>query len=629
MNALPTHPQPLAAEFQPVGFERWLEAAHKQAGDGRPLQTTLEPGLEVAWLYRREDALAPDPGGAAGRAPYTRGVRVGGPWAIRQENGAPDRERANAEILSELEGGATEIALRLDPDGAAGIPVGTVEQLDQVLDGVYLELAPIAISAGRHAVAAARLLVELWRRRGLDAEQVRGSLGLDPIATLADAADATEGQYRDAIDEAIAVVRELGAGVPRAQLLAVDTGTYVDAGAGASLELALALATAVSYLRAADAAGIDPAKLAPRLEFTLVAGPDQFLEIAKLRAARRLWSTVLEHCGVQPSLRRSPMYARTSRRMVSSLDPWVNLLRATTAAFAAGIGGADGVTVLPFDEAVGEGAGPPGPLGRRLARNTQLILLEEASLGRVADPAGGCWYVEALTDAIARAAWAQLQALERDGGIVAALCSGSLAERLAAETDRRHDELAHRRRLQTGVNAFPLLGDDGLQRDATAVPAQPGALPAVRDAAAFEHLRARATALAKDGIEPAVYLACIGPLSAHVAIAQWAKSFFESGGVRTIASGAQADDAAHAALLSEHKLSVAVLCPGRGVEPNAQASLAAALRQAGAQTVYLAGADADAARTVGADVAVSDGVDMVAVLGDLLDRFKRDSGATA
>lgn len=614
----------LADEFDPVSVDQWRAAAQEQAGDDTPLTTELEDGLSVAWLYTRADALASDPGGAPGQAPYTRGARIGTPWAIRQENGAPARAQANAEILEDLEGGATEIALRLDPEGAAGIPVSSVEELDEVLDGVYLDLAPVALSAGRHAVTAARLLVELWQRRELEAEQVSGSLRLDPIPTLAHTGEATEADYSDAIAEAIVAARELGADVPRVQLLAVDTGTYVEGGAGATLELALALATALAYLRAAEAAGVNPASLARRLEFTLLAGPDQFLEIAKFRAVRRLWGAVLEHCGVEPEERSSRTYARTSRRMVSSLDPWVNMLRATTAAFAAGVGGADGVTVLPFDEATGETLGAPGPLGRRMARNTQLVLLEESSLYRVADPAGGSWYVEALTDEVARRAWDEFQALERGGGIVPALCSGALPERLAADTERRHDELARRQRILTGVNTFPLLGDDGLERDATAASAEPtssAAVPAVRDAAAFEHLRARATALADRDSEPSVFLACMGPLAAHVAIAQWAKSFFESGGVKTIASGPQQDEAAQAALLTEHGLSVAVLCPGRGVQADAQASLAASLREAGAQTVYLAGAGADAAQAVGADVAVADGVDMVAVLSDLLDRL--------
>lgn len=408
------------------------------------------------------------------------------------------------------------------------------------------------------------------------------------------------------------------------QVIAVDTAPYVDAGAGATCELALAIATGIAYLRAGEAAGAAPADVAAGLEFTLVAGADQFLEIAKMRATRRLWATVLGHCGVEPQARRSPTYARTSPRMVSSLDPWVNLLRATPAAFAAGVGGADGVTVLPFDGAVGEGLGEPGPLGRRMARNTQLVLLEEASLARVADPAGGSWYVEALTDEVARTAWAELQEIERQGGVLAALSSGAVAERLAAATERRHRGLARRQTTLTGVNTFPLLGDDGLERAGspypdTAAPALGDGprLLASRDAAVFEQLRAKAATLG----EPRILLACMGPLAAHVSIALWAKSLFEAGGIATIASGSQPDDAALAALVGEHAVSAAAVCPGRGVDADAQARLVAALRDTGAKAVYVAGTTDEQAQAAGADAGVRDGIDMVAALDALLDRL--------
>ncbi|HET9123540.1 MAG TPA: methylmalonyl-CoA mutase family protein, partial [Solirubrobacteraceae bacterium] len=371
------------------------------------------------------------------------------------------------------------------------------------------------------------------------------------------------------------------------------------------------------------------------LEFTLTAGPDQFLEIAKLRAARRLWANVLRHCGVAPPERRSAIHVRTSRRMVSALDPWVNLLRATSAAFAAAVAGADGITVLPFDEPVLTPGEPPGPLGRRMARNTQLVLLEEASLHRVADPAGGSWYVEALTDQLARAAWSEMQEIERRGGIAAALRSGEITHRVSEATGRRHDELARRRRWMTGVNMFPLLGDDGLERagvasEAQALEAVPEALPegemllAVRDGAEFEALRTRALRIAAErGSEPTILLACLGPLAAHVNVAQWARSFFEAGGVRTVPSGVQPDSAAQAALLDAHGLTVAVVCAAPQAESGVQRELVEALRGGGARMVYAAGADREAARAAGADEGVRDGIDMVAALGQLLDRFEQ------
>ncbi|HTU30842.1 MAG TPA: methylmalonyl-CoA mutase family protein [Solirubrobacteraceae bacterium] len=624
----------LAAGFPKTDRAAWEALVRAKDSDpARALTTELEDGIEVQWLYAPDDELAPDPGGLTGADPFVRGERLGTPWAIRQQNATSDRRRANRELLEDLEGGATEVLLVTASDGASGIPASDGDQLEEVLDGVHLDLAPVALAAGTDAGSTAQALLEVWRRRGHPAAEVRGSLRLDPVGTLARGGDLAPGRVREETEAAIGMLSEVRAEYPHVRVLGVDTTAYVEAGAGAPFELAAALATAIAYLRAGDDAGVDPGALAAALEFTLCAGPDQFLEIAKLRAVRRLWSGVLAHCGVESAQRRSAVYVRTSRRMVSALDPWVNLLRATSAAFAAAVAGADGITVLPFDEPVLSPGQTAGALGRRMARNTQLVLLEEASLHRVSDPAGGSWYVEALTDQLARTGWAELQAIERAGGIAEALRSGEITRHVAAETARRHDDLAHRRRSMTGVNTFPLLGDDGLERvgidEDEALDGVPetlpdtGTLPAGRDAAPFEALRARAVRIAAErDREPTILLACLGPLSAHVSIALWAKSFFEAGGVTTLPSGVQPDAEAQVALLSEHGLRAAAVCAGRDASPELQGEVVQALRDGGARVVYLAGASQDAAVGAGADAGVRDGVDMVQVLGELLDRFE-------
>lgn len=619
----------LAAGFPVPTLEQWERLARAQdPAPGRRLVTALEDGIEVGWVYTAADALASDPGGLPGADPFVRGVRVGQPWAIRQLTRASERRQANAEILEDLEGGATETLLVLARDGAAGIVVRDVDELAEVLAGVALDLVPVALDAGPDAEASARLLLELWRRGGYDATALRGSLRCDPIGAAASAVAVggvdPGGVDPGAVASAVALTARVRAEFPGVRVLAVDTSTYVEAGAGAVLELAIALATAIAYLRAGEAALIEPAALAAALEFTFVAGPDQFLEIAKLRAARRLWSTVLGHCGVGPQARQSPMYVRTSRRMTSSLDPWNNLLRATTAAFAAAVGGADGITVLPFDEPRGVGTDDAGPLGRRMARNTQLVLIEEASLHRVADPGGGSWYVESLTDQLARAAWSELQAIERGGGIVPALARGEVARRIGAAATLRQEELSRRRRAMTGVNMFPLLGDDGLHRpagsddgrDAWAGPpvkrtgGPSGALVAIRDAGGFEELRARAAAHGRSRM----VLVNVGPLAAHVNVNRWARSFFEAGGIETVSQPADQIELGGARTVA--------VCAGAGADP---APTVAALRAAGATRIYLAGASEVDAAAAGADVGVRDGVDMVAVLGELLDRLEGTS----
>ena len=486
-------PDALAADFDPVTTEAWLKAAtakRKPSPDDPPPPTevphgTTEDGLPVRWLYTPADALAPDPGGVPGRAPFVRGVGPAGEdepaWQIRQAQTAPARRDARSAILEDLEGGATQIGLRLDraareghapgsdafaaTRGRDGVMLSTADDVGETLDGVYVDLAPVALEAGAQAVPAAALLLAALARTGKPAA---AALRIDPLGALA-AEGALGREPADAVAEAGRVAAEVDGrwGADGVVALAVDTRAHANAGATAVRELAIAIATGVAYLRAAEAAGLAPERAAAQIEFTLAVGPNQFEEIAKLRAARRLWARVLELSGVDADARRSPTYARTSDRMLAGVDPWTNMLRATTAGFAAAVGGADGLTVAPFDTVVADavGAAGPGPLGRRIARNTQLILQEESGLRRVADPAGGSWYVESLTDELARAAWEKLQAIEAAGGALAVLTDGSWAAELATAADAREQLLRTRRRDLTGVNQFPLLGDDKVHPD--------------------------------------------------------------------------------------------------------------------------------------------------------------------
>ena len=778
--------------------EQWRAAATKGGDPGAPLEAEVEPGLTARWLYVPEDRLAPDPAGVPGQAPYVRGTRDGAPWRVRQACAQPERRRANVEILEDLNEGVGEVALHLDR-GDGGVAVFTLDDLAEVLSGVHLDLAPVALDAGAAAIPAAALLAALWRREGVPAERAAGALRLDPLGTLA-----ATGRLARAPEEEIAlaaaVAAEVDATYPAPAVgadsgeeqapsgvtaLAVDTGAYVAAGASAAWELAIAIASGVEYLRAGERAGLVPRAAAARLEFTLTAGPDQFLEIAKFRAVRRLWARVLEASGVEEEARHSPTYARTSERMLSDVDPWTNMLRVTTAAFAAGLGGADGVTVAPFDrvraEAVGaldaadgqpgtDGqAAAPGHLGRRIARNTQTILQEESGLGRLADPAAGSWYVESLTDDLAKEAWRRFVEIEREGGMLAALHSGRVASELSELADRRQHELNRRERLMTGVNIYPLLGDDGVQiepvdrealarldaarqaerpplgEDATerlattaagaitaaapdagtdgsapdarsatgpdagtdgSAPAAAGVLAAAvelaeagarideiaaalagepftqeplpprRDAEAFERLRAAVAGhVAAGGEPPRLLLACLGPIARHVGAANWAKSFFESGGIEALnsvteaakAAGIDAADPAAAALaaaktqaapaaddpaaapaaegaatapayaapeelgatLAASGARIAAVCAGRDEDAAAINRAVASLREAGAEYVYLATPTAEQAEGTEADEVVRDGVEMGAVLGAALERLGLDPATLA
>ena len=207
----------------------------------------------------------------------------------------------------------------------------------------------------------------------------------------------------------------------------VDTSPYHDAGCTESQDLAVSMATAVAYLKAMTAAGMPIDDACRQILFTYSVPCDQFLAICKLRAARKMWARIAEACGASEPARAMRLHAVTARRMMSKRDPWVNMLRTTVACFAAAVGGADAITVRPFASALGLA----DELGRRIARNTHVILAEESNLAKVIDPAGGSWYVESRTDELAKVAWAEFQAIEKAGGIVAVLQDGSLAKKIA------------------------------------------------------------------------------------------------------------------------------------------------------------------------------------------------------
>lgn len=318
------------------------------------------------------------------------------------------------------------------------------------------------------------------------------------------------------------------------------------------------------------------------VEFRLAATGDQFPTIAKLRAVRRGWARMLELSGAAPE--RAPMriHAVTSRPMMSTYDPWVNMLRTTVAAFAAGVGGADAVTVVPFDSPLGE----PDDFGRRIARNTSTLLLAESHLGRVADPAGGAWSVEKLTDDLALAAWDELGRIESDG-------LDAFEGRVARVADRRADEVAHRTRPLTGLTEFPHLGET--------LPDRAGPGDDVRRwGAAFEELRDEPVA------EP-VFLATMGSVAAHNTRATWATNLFAAGGVAVEPAGPT--EGVESVIAAHDGQRVACLAGSDAAYEQEGADLVVALREAGVRRVVVAGT-AD----VGADDRCHAGIDALAFL---------------
>ncbi|MFD9906970.1 methylmalonyl-CoA mutase small subunit [Streptomyces sp. NPDC059063] len=612
MTVLPDDGLSLAAEFPDATHEQWqrlVEGVLRKSGKDvsgaaaeEALSTALEDGLSTRPLYTAHDAVADV--GHPGFAPFVRGGSAAGGaatgWDVRQRHATRDPGRTNESVLADLENGVTSLWLTLGPDA---LPVSGLER---ALDGVYLDLAPVVLDAGAGYEDAARELLRLIDAAGVAKDAARGDLGADPLAY--EARTGTELDAEAAVDLARLCAREY----PGLRALTVDALPYHEAGGSAAQELGASLATGVAYLRLLTDAGLSLRAACAQLEFRYAATADQFLTIAKLRAARRLWARVAEASG-DADAGAQRQHAVTSPVMMTRRDPWVNMLRTTVACLSAGVGGADAVTVLPFDHALGL----PDAFARRIARNTSTILLEESHLARVIDPAGGSWYVERLTAELAQAAWDFFQEIERAGGQAAALRSGLLGERLAATWAERTGKLAKRREPITGVSEFPNLAEQPLEREPA--PAGPtGGLPRVRRDEAYEALRARSDAhLAATGARPKVFLAALGPAAAHTARASFASNLFQAGGIEAVHDPVSVDAATVADAFKASGATIACLCSSDALYAEEAAQVATALRAAGAGRVSLAGRPGDYGPDV--DTYVFAGCDAVAVLSSTLD----------
>ncbi len=582
----------LGEPFPVVTRDDWVEAAGGPAAVDR-LRTTTSSGLVLDPVYAPDRSdTSDDPAGYPGRSPHVRGRLAAGTglggWDVRALHTGADVDAVNAAVLDDLAGGATSVLIRLaGHPGGGGLTLAGVDDVDRVLRGVHLDLAPVAFE-GPGAAQAAANLEAVWDRRGVPRTERRASFGIDPVAAALRGEGPTDG---DGLAAAVSEASRPADDVPHVWPVAVDLDPWVAAGADDAHQLAVLLAAGAELLRAAEAVGASPGDVAGRVEARLVLGPDQFAGIALVRAARRVWDALLASCGVDGARRGLRIHAIAAERDWTRYDPFVNVLRATVVAFAAGLAGADAVTVLPHDHLAAE----PTTSSRRLARNVQTILLEESSLGRVIDPAGGSWYVEDRTEALARQGWERFRAIEAGGGMLAVIADGSLAAELADAAGARRREVATRRRPVVGVSEFPHL-DEPHPADRAPDPDD-----RLRLAAPYEGLRDAAA----HNVEPTVTLATLGPLARHSARVTWMANLLGAGGVRAQPVAADEVDAPGP---------LVVICGDDEAYATEAAPTAHRLREAGAGEVWLAGRPGDhesAWREAGIDRFVHVGVDVL------------------
>ncbi|MCU1700517.1 MAG: methylmalonyl-CoA mutase, heterodimeric type, beta chain [Mycobacterium sp.] len=567
----------------------------------RLLDSPTYDGFPIRPLYTALDGLPEAP--LPGRWPFVRGgdalrdVKSG--WKVAEEfpinrgGEAASVVEGNGAVLAALTEGTSALVLRVGPGAIAAT------ELDRWMEGVFLELVPVIVdarAAGAEFVTAAEALLALVvdlddeRRARLSVD-----LGADPL-TAALSARATP-SLDDVVGIAVKAVG-YGGGV---RAITVDGPAFHDLGASASWELAGAVAAGVSYLRVLGENGVSVADALRQVSFRYAADDDQFMTIAKLRAARQLWARVAEVVG-EPTAGAATVHAVTSAPMMAQRDPWVNMLRTTLAAFAAGVGGADTVVVQTFDSAIPGGLpSTAASFARRMARNTQLLLLEESHVGRVLDPAGGSWHVEDLTRHLAEQAWKHFQDVESRGGFVDA--RDYVAAEIGQVRDRRADDIAHRRTAITGVNEYPNLAEAPL-------PAQTDTPGVARYAAGFEALRDRSDAhLAATGARPRALLLPLGPLAEHNIRTTFATNLLASGGIEAVSERAGAFE-------------VAVIC-GTDARYATEASAAVdAARRAGVSHVLLAGPEKAVAEADSKpDGYLTAKIDAVSALSDLLTRL--------
>jgi methylmalonyl-CoA mutase len=604
----------LAAEFPPATREQWGKLVagvlDKSGARGLTPETAAQKltvtigGIPIAGIYGADDDV-PDPG-LPGSAPFVRGrVPQGtlGGWDVRAYFANPSPGDTREQVLLDLENGVSSLWLSV---GDSGFPI---DALGDVLAEVLLDLAPVVLDAGADAIPAARTFLEMAVARGVPIASLTGNLGLDPLGHAARTGTAVQ------LDDAAAFAAQFsldwgGSAGSQLRSIVVDALPFHDAGATEAQELGLSIAAGVAYLRALAAAGLSPEAAAGQLEFRYAATDDQFLTIAKLRAARKLWSRIAAACGVPEAQQGQLQHAVTSWPMMTVRDPYVNMLRTTVAAFAAGVGGADSVTVLPFDAAIGL----PEVLGRRVARNTQALLIDESHIAAVIDPAGGSWYVESLTDSLAKAGWDEFQAIEAAGGIAQALADGLVAEQLSRSRIERDHKIDVREDAITGVSEFPQLDEKLVAREpAPHLPS--GGLPRIRWSERHEAMRGRADRFTVEtGHEPAVLLVPLESTRAASARLSFAADLLRPAGIapETLElTGESATESDLAEALKRHATTIAVLCGTDDAYAASAANVADALRKAGATKVLLAG-QAKAAPDAVIDTFLFRGCDAVA-----------------
>ena len=524
----------LLADFPAISTQEWKDkiiADLKGADFDKKLVWRTPEGFNVMPFYRQEDIEGlQTKDSAPGKFPYVRGTKLHNNWLVRQDIDAKDAAKANAKALDVLNKGVNSLGFKLNKAELSAAYIQTL------LEGIYPECVELNFTVCvSKSVELINLLADYFKAKGYDLNKVCGSINCDPINRMLKKGKQLQAS---AVAEIIKNVYEAGKLLPNYTVVAVNSLSLTNAGAYCSQELAYAMAWGSQYMQMLTDAGVDANEAAAAIKFNFGVGGNYFMEIAKFRAARWLWAEILKAFGCAEENAKIKMHAETSTFNLTVFDAHVNMLRTQTEAMSATLGGVDSLTVTPFDVTYKES----DDFSERIARNQQLLLLEESHFNKVVDPAAGSYYLENLTAQLAEQAWKIFLEVEDNGGFFKSVENGTVQATMQATSEKRLKDVASRKEILLGTNQFPNFNEVA----ASKIEKQQGekackcgcsvetglqTLPTTREAEQFECLRLQTEAAAK---QPKAFMLTIGNLAMRLARAQFSCNFFACAGYKVI-----------------------------------------------------------------------------------------------
>lgn len=535
----------LKASFPPPSYEEWLAAVKeslKGADFDKVMKTKTEEGIVLQPIYRKEDITGLSfTDSVPGSTPFLRGNDpqkfLAEGWLIAQSHTGTDPEKLNEQILKELNLGLSAVNISLED----GLELNSPEKLEKLLMGIDLKAAPLFMQLGIGETDILQFFAEYAAKQGFETQHLETGLGIDITGEFA-----RKGYLEYSLEETwqrmLDAVKANLENTPRNRVISIDGTVYEAAGASAVQELAFVLSTAIGYIQGLQYSGFEIGQLAPMFQVKLSLGSNFFMGIAKIRAFRLLWAEMMKAFGAEEVSRKVWIHGKTAKFNKSIYDGYVNVLRTSTEGFSGVIGGVDSLEIDCFDALVAES----DELSRRMARNQQVILKEEAHFAKVVDPAGGCYYIENLTNELCSKAWALMQEIEGAGGMVRCLRAGRIHDYIEAVASNRIDAVNKRKSVFVGVNMFANPMDQAPQicdgKTETAEPKaailEKGALLQRRAMEEVENLRLQIEA---SKANKQIFLLNMGSVAEFKARADFASGFFQVAGFEVIYPNGFAD----------------------------------------------------------------------------------------